>query len=198
MPGNGLKGMRLILHGTSRTSATSSRAWPTLSFTPSSITYSKVTKARGEQLPDRVFAVDRDQLVAQRVVGRMERDRERDRARVAQAVDAGHQPRRRQRDAPAREPVGRIVEHEPHGGYDVLEIRERLAHAHHHDVADRPLLGHAAAETSVSKPQLADDLLHGEVAVEALLAGGAERAFERAPRLRGNAERPAVRLWDKH
>ena len=46
-PGNGFQGIRLNLHGTSRTSAASSCACSTLSFTPSSITYSNVTKSRG-------------------------------------------------------------------------------------------------------------------------------------------------------
>jgi len=42
IPGNGLNGIRLILHGTSLTSAASSRAWGTPSLTPVSITYSNM------------------------------------------------------------------------------------------------------------------------------------------------------------
>src|SRR5688572_27943413 len=45
--GNGLNGMRLNLLRTFAASATSSRACASLSFTPSSITYSKVMKSRG-------------------------------------------------------------------------------------------------------------------------------------------------------
>src|SRR5439155_1382528 len=45
--GNGLNGIRLNLHGTSRTSAASCRACFGASLTPSSITYSKVTNSRG-------------------------------------------------------------------------------------------------------------------------------------------------------
>ena len=45
--GKGLNGIRLNLQGTSRVRAMSSRAWASASFTPSSITYSKVMKSRG-------------------------------------------------------------------------------------------------------------------------------------------------------
>src|SRR5688572_27346754 len=45
--GNGLNGMRLNLLRTLPASDTSSRAWLSASFTPSSITYSKVMKSRG-------------------------------------------------------------------------------------------------------------------------------------------------------
>src|SRR4030095_13433888 len=41
-------------------------------------------------------------------------------------------------------------------------------------------------------PELADDLARREIAVEALLAGGTERAVERAAGLRRDAERAAV------
>ena len=46
-PGNGFQGIRLNLQGTSRTSRASSRACSGESLTPSSITYSNVTKLRG-------------------------------------------------------------------------------------------------------------------------------------------------------
>src|SRR5688572_556510 len=45
--GNGLNGIRLNLLRTLAARSTSSRAWLSLSFTPSSITYSKVMKSRG-------------------------------------------------------------------------------------------------------------------------------------------------------
>ena len=57
-------------------------------------------------------------------------------------------------------------------------------------VADLP------AELAVRQPHLADDLGGGEVAVEALLRGRAERAVERAAHLRGDAQRAAVFLGD--
>ena len=45
--GKGLNGIRLYLHGTWRAISTSCRACSSLSFTPSSMTYSKVMKSRG-------------------------------------------------------------------------------------------------------------------------------------------------------
>src|SRR3989442_1592461 len=45
--GNGLNGIRLILHGTRETKSTSWRACSSVSLTPSSMTYSKVMKSRG-------------------------------------------------------------------------------------------------------------------------------------------------------
>ena len=81
--GNGLNGIRLNLHGTpmpaccapARPAARACSGW---SLTPSSMQYSKVMKSRGarvevalagvQQLGDRVLAVQRHQLVAQRVV----------------------------------------------------------------------------------------------------------------------------------
>ena len=70
----------------------------------------EVAAARGHQLGERMLAVDRHEAVAQRVVRRVQRHGERDRAFVAQAVDPGHEARRRQRDAPARQAVGVVVE----------------------------------------------------------------------------------------
>src|SRR5581483_8319774 len=48
--GNGLNGIKLNLHGTSAASSSSSRACAGWSLTPASMTYSKVTKSRGEPL----------------------------------------------------------------------------------------------------------------------------------------------------
>ena len=68
-------------------------------------------------------------------------------------------------------------------------------------IGARPVLdprrGDAVGEQrAVGVPQLADDLAGREVAVEALLAGRAERAVERAARLRRDAQRAAVVLGD--
>ena len=56
----------------------------------------------------------------------------------------------------------------------------------------------AAAERAVREPQLPDDLGHGQVAVEALAAGRAERALQRAARLRRDAQRAARGLGDEY
>jgi len=91
-----------------------------------------------------------------------------------------------------------VVEHQPHCRHDILEIGERLAHAHHHHVADRPVFGHSAAQAFVGNPQLADDFLRRQVAVEALATGGAERALQRAARLRRDAQRAPLLFRDEY
>ncbi len=111
----------------------------------------------------------------------------------------GHQARSRQGHAAARESVGIVVEHDLERGDDVVEIGQRLAHAHHHHVGDRmaPMLdpgrGDAVGEQrAIGMPQLPDDLADAQVAVEALLSGRAECAVERATGLRRDAQRAAI------
>jgi hypothetical protein len=121
----------------------------------------------------------------------------------AQPIERRHEARRGERDAATREAVRIVVEHHPHRRHHVFVVRERLAHAHHHDIGD----GRAALvdprradaigqQCAVRVPQLADDLGSREVAIEALLAGRAEGAVERASRLRRDAKRAAVILGD--
>ena len=68
-PGNGLNGIRLNLHGTSRTRRTSAPACAGESFTPSSITYSKVTKSRGATSRYRRHAAIRSASGCLRLIG---------------------------------------------------------------------------------------------------------------------------------
>ena len=59
----------------------------------------------GDDLGDRPAAVERDEHVAQRVAGRVERDRERElRTERGQPADAGHDARGRDRDVPRAQP----------------------------------------------------------------------------------------------
>ena len=53
------------------------------------------------------------------------------------------------------------------------------------------------AQLALGEQHLADDLGGGEVAVEALLRGRAERAIEHAAHLRGDAQRAAIVLRDE-
>ena len=91
-----------------------------------------------------------------------------------------------------------VVEHDVHGIGDRIKIGERLAHAHHHHVADNALVFRVVAHRLVGPPQLADDFGGGEIAVEALFAGRAERAIERAADLRRHTQRAAVVLGNEH
>ena len=64
-----------------------------------------------------------------------------------------------------------------------VDVHQRLAHAHEHEVVDRL----DAAEVQ----HLVEDLRGGQVAAEAHRPGRAERAGQRAARLRGDADRAA-------
>ena len=66
----------------------------------------------------------------------------------------------------------------------VVEVHHRLAHPHEHQVVDRL----DAAEVQ----DLVEDLRGGQVAAELHRAGRAERARQRAARLRGDADRAAA------
>ncbi len=72
-----------------------------------------------------------------------------------------------------------------------VEVRHRLAHSHEHDVAHATL---ELAGTLRRPHDLFDDLAHGEVTREAGLAGRAEPARHRAPRLTAHAHRRPIRV----
>ena len=135
----------------------------------------------------------------------MQRDREHGADFVAGADDVGHHARGRQRDPPLgnAEPVA-VGDHAERVAHR-LEIVERLAHAHHDDIGDEPLLGLGTGrrrrplpivEPVARQDDLADDLARREIAHQALRAGMAERATERAADLAGNAQRAAIGLRD--
>ena len=90
--------VHLKLHGTSRVSATSSRAWASLSFTPSSMTYSegdrpaRASPVRQAPTARAGYFVDRHQAVAQFVVGGMQRHGQRGRAGIPRRSMAGTMP----------------------------------------------------------------------------------------------------------
>ena len=77
---------------------------------------------------------------------------------------------------------------------DAIDVRERLAHALEHDAVDRARPG---AERRAHEPHLLDDLPDLEVAREPEAAGGAERAGERAARLRADARAEAPRALER-
>ena len=166
----------------------------------------RIVAARLEQLGDRILAVDRHQLVAQLIAHRMQRDGERRAGLGAPARDLRHDARRRQRDAPLRHRQRLAVGGQLHRRLDVVEVVERLAHAHEHDVGDLAigrrqqasivgLLGTLPIADAVARQEdLADDLLRREIANEALRARMAEGAVERAADLAGDAQRAALGL----
>ena len=149
-----------------------------------------VAAALGDDVLERVAVVDRHQLAAQRVGRRMQRQREPD--RLLHLVDEPAQSRQPADGGDRRPAVGdaeirqatRRLEH-------VVEVEHRLAHPHEHDVVDRL----DAAEVE----RLVEDLRRRQVAAEAHLTGRAERARQRAARLRRDADRaPSVPVAHEH
>ena len=98
----------------------------------------------------------------------------------------GHDARRRDRDVPRAEAEpARIVERLDRG-QDPVEVEQRLAHAHEHDVREPAAFGRQPA---LGVARLVDDLGDLEVAPEPELAGGTERAADRAAGLARDAQR---------
>jgi hypothetical protein len=77
----------------------------------------EVALAGLEQFGNRVLAVQRHEVVAQRIVGRVQRNGHGHRAVGAQAVDHRHHAGGRHRDTAARQPVGVVVEHGAQRGH---------------------------------------------------------------------------------
>jgi len=140
-----------------------------------------VLAAGGEDLGERVALVHRHQLGSQRVVGRVQRAGEADRALLlGEPHDARHPADRRDRRAAVRDAdVGQALARLEHG----VEVHHRLAHPHEDEVV------HVLDAAEVER--LVEDLRGGEVAPEAHLTRRAEAAGERAPRLRAHADRAA-------
>ena len=68
-------------------------------------------------------------------------------------------------------------------------------HAHHDDIGhDTAFAGLPRIVGVNGQPYLADDLSRRQIALEALLSGGAKGAVEAAPHLRRHAQRGAVTL----
>jgi hypothetical protein len=134
-----------------------------------------------EDVPQRVALVDRHELGAERFVRRVERQGEADRRPLSRhPLDPWDPADRRDpdvrvRDPDVREPLAR--------GEHVVEVHERLAHAHEDRVGEPGLarLGHRPHSVRSAEVQcLVEDLGRGEVAAEPHRAGGAERAGQRA------------------
>ena len=145
-------------------------------------------------------------MVAQFVVGGVQRNRQHGAGALAQLLDAGRDAGRAHRDAAARDGNAVAIRYRVDCGGDVVQIVQRLAHAHEHDVGERPV---AVIERTLRRGPLAqriardqhlrDDLLRGQVAHQFLRAGVAESAVQRAADLRTHAQRArAAHIGDKH
>ena len=143
----------------------------------------------GEHVGERIAIVDRHQLRAQRVVGRVQRQRQADRDPLGgQPLDTGNPADRRDRGVAGGDPeVGQLAAGLQHR----VEVHHWLAHTHEHRVVH----GTHAPEVQ----GLIEDLRGCQVAPEAHLPGRTEAAGQGAARLRGEAQRaPPVAVGHEH
>ena len=105
-------------------------------------------------------------MLAQRIIRRVQRHRQTDRADGCQAVDGRHQTRGAERDPPLRQPERAVVQHEAQRGHHGVEVQQRLAHAHEDDVGDGGFgFGFAGAVVTVTVAGVAVDTVTIDVTV---------------------------------
>ena len=144
----------------------------------------------GEQVGDGEAAGGGDELGAEGVIGGVQREGElhvefliHELAELREQADGG------EGDLPPAEVRGVVAGEQVDGFGDVGEVEQGFAHAHQDDGAEDPAeLGGLGFEGE----ELLDDLAAGEVAGEALGAGGAEVAGHGAAGLGGEAAGGAV------
>jgi hypothetical protein len=151
--------------------------------------------ARGQKLGDRGVLGPGDELAPELVGGRVEREgeRHRDFQLLGELLDRLGEADGRDRDLAARDARGPEGGQDAHGAGHVLEVGERLAHPHEHDVGDAPDLGKLP-----EPPDLFHDPSRGEIAIEPAQARGAEAASHGAPDLGADARGLAVLRRDHH
>ena len=142
--------------------------------------------------------IHRNQGVSKLIVGGVQGNRQGDReVFVGKLADHRGHPHRRYGHIALRypKPLGHGGGDLPHRGHHPLIVRQRLPHAHEHNVREPISLGRHGAGR---RPNLVDDFPGGKVTVQPRLAGGAEWAGHAAPRLGGNAQGGAVGVAHEH
>ncbi|RMT72361.1 hypothetical protein ALP42_05570 [Pseudomonas savastanoi pv. nerii] len=156
-----------------------------------------VTAAGIKEHLQRVFLVDRHQLVTQRIVRRVQRQGQGNVDMLGKLIDHRYHAGGGQGHPALGNAIPQVIHHQMHGSNDIVEVQQRLTHAHHHHVGDGTVDGRRyAAKGFVGNPHLTDDFGGGEVAVEALLAGGAETAIQGTARLGRNTQGATLALRD--
>src|SRR5690554_3250063 len=145
----------------------------------------------------RIFLVDGHQLVAQLIIGSVQGQGEGNVNFLAKAINHRCHTCCGQCYLALGNTVPQVIQHDVHGGNHIVEVEQRLPHAHHHHVGDGPVHpGRNGAKRLVGDPDLADDLRCRQVTVEALLAGRTKAAVQRTASLRGNTEGTTAFLRD--
>ena len=146
--------------------------------------------------------VDRNQLVTHGVCGGVKADGQKAADFGRGAGDFGDHAAGRQGDAAAAKGDAFTVHHDLHRVADVVEVVKRLAHPHQDDVGNqahlnlRGALHRPFAKVVARQHHLAHNLTCGQVADQFLRAGVAEGTGQRAPDLRGDAQRAPVGFGD--
>ncbi len=114
------------------------------------------------------FFVDRDDFVTNGVVRRVQGDRQRNVDHIAEFIQRRHHAGGRQGYTTLGKAKAEIVEHDFHRRNDVVEVQQRLAHAHHYYVGNGTHAGglHRADDLRRA-PDLADNFGYPQVAVKA-------------------------------
>ena len=139
-----------------------------------------------------VASVDGYQLIAQHVVGGMQRDGQVHREGLGgQAADAGHDAHRGEGEVPGRQ--AHIAVQADDRAPDPVVVGQRLPHPHEDDVRDpsRGGLPHGDGD-------LLDDLALRQLALEARLPRGAELAGHGTASLGGHADGHPIRVVHQH
>ncbi len=111
------------------------------------------------------------------------------RPKCGEPPDARNHPGRRYDDVPGTQGELARVRQDLNGLEDPVEVEQRLAHAHEDDVGQ---VAAAPRQAPGGMANLIDDLGRFQVAAEAQLSGGAERAADRAAGLAGDAQRVSL------
>ena len=133
-----------------------------------------------DHLGHRPAPIERDEDVAERIPGGVQRDGERElRPEGRQPPDARHDAAGRDGDVARTQPEPLGIGQRRHGVQDAVEVEQRLAHAHEDDVREAAAV---VGERPCRLPDLVEDLGRLQVPPEPELAGRAERAARRRSR----------------
>ena len=131
-----------------------------------------------------VLFVNRYNFVADGVVRRVQRNRQRNVDHVAEFIQRRYHAGGRQGHAAFGETKTEVIQHDFHRRNDIVEVQQRLAHTHHYHVGNWTHAGSLhRADDFRRAPDLADNFGNAQVTVEALLSGGAEFTFQRTANL---------------
>ena len=210
--GAGFRGMRLTLARLPPRRRASCRAWPRRVVDAAEqdvleghqpAARDGIGERRGDHLVDRVLLLDRHQRAPQRGVRRVQADREvRPHGLARELLERRQDADGRERELARRDAEAVLVHQHPQRRERRVDVEQRLAHPHHHDVPGEGIVGcrlgcvaatGCSSITQATWPRISPTLQVAPVAAD---AGQAEGALERTADLRRDADRPPLVLGD--